>query len=69
MLGGLQLITLGVLGKYLWRLCDEVRKQPLFLVQEAIGSFPRIERELKSSCIGRTLHRIIVDDDDRRARR
>src|SRR5215467_13263796 len=40
MLGGLQLCVLGILGEYLWRVCDEVRRRPLFLVQDVVGSFP-----------------------------
>jgi len=40
-LGGLQLFVLGMLGEYLWRVCDEVRRRPLFLVQDVTGAFPR----------------------------
>jgi polyisoprenyl-phosphate glycosyltransferase len=69
MLGGLQLLVLGMLGEYLWRVCDEVRQRPLFLVQEAIGTFPRIESELKACLTAGTPQRISVDGDDRRARR
>jgi polyisoprenyl-phosphate glycosyltransferase len=47
LLGGLQLFVLGMLGEYLWRVCDEVRRRPLFLVQEVTGRFPRLERMLK----------------------
>jgi polyisoprenyl-phosphate glycosyltransferase len=47
LLGGLQLLVLGMLGEYLWRVCDEVRRRPLFLVQEVTGTFPRLERTLK----------------------
>jgi dolichol-phosphate mannosyltransferase len=47
LLGGLQLFVLGMLGEYLWRVCDEVRRRPLFLVQEVTGTFPRLERTLK----------------------
>ncbi|SDJ84786.1 glycosyltransferase family 2 protein [Natronincola ferrireducens] len=36
-LSGIQLITLGVLGEYLWRNFDETRKRPLFIVEETIG--------------------------------
>lgn len=39
-MGGLQLFVLGVLGEYLWRVADEVRGRPLFLVQEYTGDFP-----------------------------
>jgi len=42
MLGGLQLFVLGMLGEYLWRISDEVRSRPLFLVQELTGEFPRV---------------------------
>jgi len=48
LLGGLQLFVLGMLGEYLWRVCDEVRRRPLFLVQELTGTFPRLDRTLKS---------------------
>jgi dolichol-phosphate mannosyltransferase len=44
-LGGLQLFVLGMLGEYLWRVCDEVRRRPLFLVQELTGEFPRVRQE------------------------
>ena len=43
-LGGLQLFVLGVLGEYLWRVSDEVRRRPLFLVQETAGDFSRVQK-------------------------
>jgi glycosyltransferase involved in cell wall biosynthesis len=43
-LGGLQLFVLGVLGEYLWRVADEVRRRPLFLVQELTGTFQSFEQ-------------------------
>jgi polyisoprenyl-phosphate glycosyltransferase len=46
MLGGVQLVAVGVLGEYLWRVCEETRRRPLFLVQELTGAFPRIEQML-----------------------
>jgi len=55
MLGGLQLVVLGMLGEYLWRVCDEVRQRPLFLIQELTGKFPRLERALKGQRIAKDL--------------
>lgn len=37
-IGGLQLMTLGVLGAYLWRTIDEARGRPLFIVQDVVES-------------------------------
>jgi len=39
-LGGLQLVMLGVLGEYLWRTTAEARRRPLFVVREVVGSGP-----------------------------
>lgn len=36
-LGGAQLITLGVVGEYVWRIAEDTKQRPLFLVRERIG--------------------------------
>ncbi len=35
--GGFQLLMLGVLGEYLWRAADESRQRPLYIVRRVIG--------------------------------
>ncbi|MBU0768054.1 MAG: glycosyltransferase family 2 protein [Proteobacteria bacterium] len=36
-LGGVQLISIGILGEYIARIYNEVKQRPLFLVKETIG--------------------------------
>jgi glycosyltransferase involved in cell wall biosynthesis len=39
-IGGLQMLMLGVLGEYLWRNLEESRKRPLFLIEDQKGILP-----------------------------
>lgn len=36
-LGGFQLLMLGILGEYLWRVADEVRGSPAFIIDATLG--------------------------------
>lgn len=46
---GLILASLGIVGEYLWRIFDEVKKKPLYLVDETIENEPvRIQETIGS---------------------
>ena len=52
-LGGIQMLILGIVGEYLGRMYDEVRKRPLYVIRERVGfeldsRLPRSEAEATS---------------------
>ena len=40
MLGGVQLLMIGVLGEYLQRILDEARARPLYIIERTLGVAP-----------------------------
>jgi glycosyltransferase involved in cell wall biosynthesis len=36
-LGGIQLITIGILGEYVGRIYEEIKQRPLYVIQEKVG--------------------------------
>ena len=36
-MGGIQLVSLGIIGEYLGRIYTEVKRRPLYAVQERLG--------------------------------
>jgi dolichol-phosphate mannosyltransferase len=37
MMGGLQMVMLGILGEYIWRGVDEARRRPRYLIETSVG--------------------------------
>ena len=37
LIGGVQLLTLGILGEYIWRISENAKNNPLYIVDEKIN--------------------------------
>ena len=44
LVGGFQILLMGVLGEYIWRTLDETRRRPRFLIEDATAPPPAMER-------------------------
>lgn len=42
LVGGVQMVMMGVLGEYLWRALDESRRRPRYLVEATTGESPAL---------------------------
>ena len=48
-LGGVQLISVGILGEYIGRIYEEVKQRPKFIIEKTLGSFENPINPLKES--------------------
>jgi polyisoprenyl-phosphate glycosyltransferase len=44
LVGGFQILLMGVLGEYIWRTLDETRRRPRFLIEDATAPHAAVER-------------------------
>jgi polyisoprenyl-phosphate glycosyltransferase len=42
---GFQFLSMGVIGEYVWRTLDEVRRRPAFVVEKVVGVEPEVDHE------------------------
>lgn len=46
-LGGVQLITIGILGEYIGRIYDESKERPLYIIEEEINIYDKDEEKVR----------------------
>jgi len=42
-IGGMIMLMLGVIGEYMWRIYDETRKRPVYVIKDKLGQIPNID--------------------------
>ena len=47
-MGGIQLVSLGIIGEYLGRIYTEVKRRPLYIVQERLGFEAKKETDVRA---------------------
>jgi polyisoprenyl-phosphate glycosyltransferase len=52
LIGGLIMMMLGIIGEYLWRIYDDVKERPLFVVQQEIRASPEPPVQLNAPAGG-----------------
>lgn len=51
-LGGIQMVMLGILGEYLWRALDEARRRPLYIIEAVVGQHSQQRPDSDESLAG-----------------